>query len=218
MGNATVRSAGTARPAPFFLGGHPAMDFLNTVAVPRDEVIEWLGNGRDLLDWLERAGLISSPVAKRFARTASRGELDRVAQRARALREWFRELVRTHAGRPLGPEVVREVARLNRLLAGDETYRQLVPAASSSATSQEREPVVEWRAERRMRSPEALLLPLAEAIGTFLCQADFRYVRRCERCILWFLDVSRGHGRRWCSMAMCGNRAKAAGHRARARG
>jgi hypothetical protein len=41
----------------------------------------------------------------------------------------------------------------------------------------------------------------------------------CEagNCSLWFLDVSKGHARRWCSMAICGNRAKAAAHRARAR-
>jgi predicted RNA-binding Zn ribbon-like protein len=31
------------------------------------------------------------------------------------------------------------------------------------------------------------------------------------------VDVSKAHGRRWCSMTICGNRAKAAAHRARAR-
>ena len=34
---------------------------------------------------------------------------------------------------------------------------------------------------------------------------------------LWFLDVSKAHARRWCNMAVCGSRAKAAAHRARAR-
>jgi predicted RNA-binding Zn ribbon-like protein len=29
-----------------------------------------------------------------------------------------------------------------------------------------------------------------------------------ERCILWFLDVSKNGSRRWCSMEVCGNRAK----------
>ena len=30
-----------------------------------------------------------------------------------------------------------------------------------------------------------------------------------------FLDRTKGHARRWCSMAVCGNRAKAEAHRAR---
>ena len=44
-------------------------------------------------------------------------------------------------------------------------------------------------------------------------------LRQCEheRCALWFLDTSRNGTRRWCSMASCGNRAKAARHYRRAR-
>ncbi|MEL6323421.1 MAG: CGNR zinc finger domain-containing protein, partial [Pseudomonadota bacterium] len=32
-------------------------------------------------------------------------------------------------------------------------------------------------------------------------------------CTLYFHDVSKNHKRRWCSMDICGNRAKAAAHR-----
>jgi predicted RNA-binding Zn ribbon-like protein len=44
-------------------------------------------------------------------------------------------------------------------------------------------------------------------------------IRQCahEACVLWFYDDSTRGGRRWCSMAGCGNRAKAARHYARAR-
>jgi predicted RNA-binding Zn ribbon-like protein len=76
-----------------------------------------------------------------------------------------------------------------------------------------------WQATRHWRSPKALLVPIAEAMGDLVCQKDFTLVRRCEgpTCTLWFLDVSKGDARRWCSMAVCGNRAKATAHRARAR-
>jgi predicted RNA-binding Zn ribbon-like protein len=39
-------------------------------------------------------------------------------------------------------------------------------------------------------------------------------IRQCAhpRCVLWFLDTSRNGSRRWCSMAGCGNRAKALQH------
>ncbi|MEU8951210.1 CGNR zinc finger domain-containing protein [Streptomyces sp. NPDC048489] len=42
-------------------------------------------------------------------------------------------------------------------------------------------------------------------------------IRHCahESCVLHFLDTSRNGTRRWCSMASCGNRAKASRHYAR---
>ena len=71
---------------------------------------------------------------------------------------------------------------------------------------------------RRWTAPEQLLQPLAEAIADLVCNEDFRLIRTCEgkACVLLFLDKTKSHARRWCSMALCGNRAKAAAHRARA--
>jgi predicted RNA-binding Zn ribbon-like protein len=76
------------------------------------------------------------------------------------------------------------------------------------------------RSLHRADAPNAALQPLAHAIADFLCHADFAQVRRCEgeNCTLWFLDVSKSHRRRWCSMAVCGNRAKVGHYRARRRG
>lgn len=44
-------------------------------------------------------------------------------------------------------------------------------------------------------------------------------IRRCDHpsCVLWFLDSTRNGTRRWCSMAGCGNRAKAQRHYERSR-
>jgi predicted RNA-binding Zn ribbon-like protein len=207
-------------PAPLFVGGHPALDFLNSVASPRGEPVEWIGSGRDLLGWLVRAELVPPAVATRFRRPAARSEVERVAQRARELREWFRGFVQRHAGRPLAPPVVRALAPLNQLLARDAGYRQLeaIPRpAPGRPTPAAR--VADWRRLRRWATPDALLQPIADALGDLVCDADFRYVRHCEGsgCTLWFLDGSKGHRRRWCSMAMCGNRAKAAMHRVQAK-
>jgi predicted RNA-binding Zn ribbon-like protein len=194
------------RPAPLFVGEHPALDFLNSTAAPWGAAIEWITNGTDLVAWLEEAGLAPAAVARQMLKRSAR-ELDRVAGDARALREWFRAFVRAHAGRPLDPNVTGKLQSLNQLLACDEGYRQL-------------EAGPRWRRGRRWRTPETLLQPLADAIGDLLCEADFRLVRKCEGsdCTLWFLDTSKGHRRRWCSMAVCGNRAKAAAHRRRAGG
>lgn len=52
-----------------------------------------------------------------------------------------------------------------------------------------------------------------------LLAADPERIRRCANaeCILHFFDTSKNGARRWCSMAGCGNRAKAARHYDRAR-
>ena len=52
-----------------------------------------------------------------------------------------------------------------------------------------------------------------------LLGADATRVRACAHpdCVLHFYDTSPKRSRRWCSMAGCGNRAKAARHYAKAR-
>jgi predicted RNA-binding Zn ribbon-like protein len=63
-------------------------------------------------------------------------------------------------------------------------------------------------------------VPVAEAVATLLAKGDFSLVRKCEcpDCTLWFHDRTKSHHRRWCSMALCGNRMKVAAFRARQKG
>jgi predicted RNA-binding Zn ribbon-like protein len=62
-----------------------------------------------------------------------------------------------------------------------------------------------------------------EAVATdttrLLTGADVSLLQRCanERCILLFVDRSRRAARRWCSMEVCGNRAKVRAHYRRER-
>ncbi|OPC78738.1 hypothetical protein B4N89_31755 [Embleya scabrispora] len=60
---------------------------------------------------------------------------------------------------------------------------------------------------------------VARAYLELLRTADPERIRRCANpeCTLWFADVSKNGRRRWCSMAECGNRAKARTHYARSR-
>jgi len=71
--------------------------------------------------------------------------------------------------------------------------------------------------QRRWRSPDALLAPIAGAMADVICKEDFAHIKACERssCTLLFADHTHGRARRWCSMAVCGNRAKQAAHRGR---
>lgn len=200
------------RPPPFLVGDHLALDFLNTVATPIDVPVEWLRNGRDLIDWLERTDAIGTDVAARFRASGDQHALDRVAARARKFRDWLRGFVTRHAGKALTPTSAKAIEPLNELLAEDTSY-PLVEAG-------DREQPLQVRRIRRWESPAELLHPVAEAAADLICNADFRLIRACEGhvCTLLFLDRTKSHARRWCSMAVCGNRAKAAAHRARKNG
>jgi predicted RNA-binding Zn ribbon-like protein len=63
----------------------------------------------------------------------------------------------------------------------------------------------------------SLIIPIVESAAETLLNGDLARVRRCGdgRCSRVFLDHTRNGKRRWCEMASCGNRAKAARFRAR---
>lgn len=201
------------RPAPMFVADALGLDFLNSIATPVDTQVEWITSGADLLDWLEKAGLVPTATLKTVRDSAGPGELDAIAGQARNLREWFRAFVLEHKGQSISAAALRELEPLNRLLARDEGYGQIVPAEENDTSGLKLEEM------RRWRSPETLLIPIAKAMADLICKEDFSYVKSCEghACTMVFLDKTRGHARRWCSMAICGNRAKQAAHRTRVR-
>jgi predicted RNA-binding Zn ribbon-like protein len=202
------------RPPAIFVGEHLALDFLNTSAAPRGELIEWLGDGKDFAHWLEQAGAIEPTAAARI--NEWRGDsLDEIARQARQFRQWLRGFVTARMGKPLRATAA-SIAPLNELLARDRSF-QRVEAVVRGAKDGRR---LLLRKVRRWESPEELLNPIATASADLICNQDFRLIRACEgsACVLVFLDRTKAHARRWCSMAVCGNRAKAAAHRARKKG
>jgi predicted RNA-binding Zn ribbon-like protein len=201
------------RPAPFFVADSPGLDFLNSVATPADGEVEWIGSGKDLMAWLLQAGLAPPEAIARLRKTAGPGEFDAVAVQARKLREWFRGFVNSTKGKPLKPKDLHELEPLNRVLMRDAQFSQVVLCEAGKKHS-----ALALRTQRQWQSPDALLLPIAGAMAQLVCEEDFGHVKVCEgpHCSLLFLDRTRGHARRWCSMSVCGNRAKQAAHRQRA--
>ncbi len=175
-------------------GDHPALDLLNTVMTEDGARVErWTSDG-DVLAWLRTLadGADSLP-----ARPPA-GLLDA----ARALREQLRGLV---AARKDGAPV--DVAALNALLA--RAPRRLVVRAQDGTLRLANA----WEG----KDTDALLAPVVEAAARLLTEEKQDLVKRCENaeCTLWFLDKSKSHQRRWCSMGLCGNRHKVASFRKR---
>jgi predicted RNA-binding Zn ribbon-like protein len=202
------------RPPAIFVADALALDFLNSVATPADVEIDWIEDGEGFLDWLGQVQLVPPDVLKALRAEAGPGQLDNVAAQARSLREWFRKFVRSRKGAPLVAKDLQKLEPLNRLLERDGRFSQI----EARPADMDPNPLA-LRTMRRWRSPESLLLPIGEALSKFVCEENFTHVKACEgpACTLLFADHTRGHARRWCSMAICGNRAKQAAHRQRLR-
>ena len=207
-------------PPAMFISGHLGLDFINSVAVPVDETVEWIGDGRNYLSWLGQAGLFSGSEISNMESRMSVKELDAVAAEARTLREWFRGFVIAHRGHPLKPAALEQLGPLIKILNGDELFWSLERSGAKSAPGDHQRvgaSPLQLALERRYRGPKSLLLPVAEQLAKLVCSPDFRWIKGCEgaRCTLLILDLTRRRTRRWCSMTVCGNRAKQAAHRKR---
>jgi predicted RNA-binding Zn ribbon-like protein len=195
-----------------FIADAPALDFLNSIGTPTDTEMDWIENGEGFLGWLEQAQLVPPEALKALRAQAMPGGFDGVAAQARSLRKWFRKFVYDRKGRPLRTDDLKDLAPLNRLLERDERFGRIVASHHHGNGSG-----LELRSTRRWKSPESLLLPIGAVLAEFVCEEDFSNVKACEgpTCTLLFADHTRGRARRWCSMALCGNRAKQAAHRQR---
>jgi predicted RNA-binding Zn ribbon-like protein len=211
------------RPPAVFIAGSLGLDFVNSYSTPQGVWTDRIVTGEDLLNWSRQVRLVSGDELDSQRKAAGPGELDAVAAQARDLREWFRGFVRKHQGEPLGPVTIRQLAPLNRMLARDEQFGQIVAHKQFNDRSTDARRVdkgtsaLRWMMQYRWRRPETLLLPIARAMAELVCTDDFTRVKSCDgaECVPFFVDRSRRRARRWCDMAVCGNRAKQTAHRRR---
>jgi len=122
---------------------------------------------------------------------------------ARGLREVIRVLLEQRKAGQQG-----DPAALNAFLRKAVSHPQLAWPAPGE---------LRLERQRKVQTAEQFLAPIAEAAATLLVEGDFGLIRTCEHpeCVLWFYDRTKGHKRRWCSMALCGNRHKVAEFRKR---
>jgi predicted RNA-binding Zn ribbon-like protein len=194
-------------PAPC-VGGHIALDFLNSIAAPHGQMLEWISDGGALLRWLEGADVICATDRSTALQTFSQAQIDEVAGRSRELREWFRTLL-ARVKEEGSTGVSREdIDKLNGVFW-----------ASTISLHIQRDEAQQLRltSKNRLLSPSDFLTPIACSMASLLCDIDLNRVSRCEGpgCSIWFYDRSKSHRRRWCSQSGCGNRAKVAAYRER---
>jgi predicted RNA-binding Zn ribbon-like protein len=178
------------------IGGHPVLDFVNTVhdwtvSAPHDYLSEFA----DAIRLGEAAGLLTRADHLRLPRRTPHIELTRLKELRALLKRIFQ--MRRSGQAPGNVDLgklsanLAEAARASRLIA---------------ATGTRRSPQISIRREITLeRAGDALLrLRTVESAVALLVSDEMLRVKSCPRCGWFFLDLSKNRSRRWCSMDACG--------------
>lgn len=189
-----------------FLSGNTAVDFVNTRPVLRGQPVELLKDFASVLRWFAAAKLLDQKAAAKFReRWANTSEASTLWRQLLDFREQLRRAIRSlESGKGVSRILLGE---LNHLLAQHPMLTQLVHSHGSLKKEFRFEP----------RKPGDLLAPLLNAAADVFSGVDPRRLRQCESCVLHFHDTTKNATRRWCSMKLCGNRAKVTKYAARRR-
>ena len=188
------------------LGDHVALDFLNTAFRREGWLHDELVDNDSVVRWLRDMGLLKDEVRP------PRMHESELRHAAFLLRLTLRALVEQQVARDRGEDVDVDLRPLNKFL---RSGRQQVQLAKDDRRR------VHLQASFGHATAADLLMPVALAAAEMLAAHDpaLPLVRRCEGadCTFFFYDRTKAHRRRWCSMATCGNRHKAASFRERLR-
>lgn len=199
---------GSARASFVFLGERLWLDFVNTDEIHRgvqrdsirdfDALASWLGAAL-ALDIERVSGLRRRALQQPTGASAALLEARRVRAALRRLAEHgaTEESARLDALAEINRVLTRSAGTRRVELREDGTFaRTFIPGGDAFA---------------------GLMIPIVESAADALILGELERVRRCAdpRCARVFHDGTRNGRRRWCDMAACGNRAKAARHRQR---
>jgi predicted RNA-binding Zn ribbon-like protein len=200
----------TTKPALFELnGGHPALDFVNTLdnRFRPDGPAEMLESYADLLRFLRQANLLSAQRTRLLAGAVTKDAAARALQSARELREAMAATLYSAVDGRAPPAAV--IRTLERYFLSASRHRQLRWTHSSKHSPKPWG--AHWVWGRGAADVELPLWVLAQAASDLMTSPALDRLRACgsETCRWLFLDTSKNHSRRWCSMRVCGNRMKA---------
>lgn len=190
-------------PAFYFIGNHPALDYINTEVVSSGELVDLLRTGEDVLEWLSLSQLFTNEQLSSVKEMWGQAEYNTLVAVAVQLRTRLQALIKQAIH---GAEISEaEMEYVNRILKEQVTTTRLIVMDGGK-----------FALERKVevRQPADLLIPVAEAVVELLAHYDLGLIRKCGNpdCVLHFYDNSKNGTRRWCSQKTCGNRMKVAAY------
>lgn len=182
------------------VGGALCLDFANTLNGHRGPAgHEYLHDYTDLVLWSRHAGILTPAESSTLMDKAEQepAQAQSVHRKALALREMlFRVFSTLASGSPLP---AAEIEALNAARAEALRHSRLIQAGEGFSLG--------WGEPDAL---ERMLWPVVLSAVEVLTSESARHLRECDGngCDWLFIDASRNHMRRWCSMDECGNRAK----------
>lgn len=182
------------------IGGHSCLDLVNTRGGPtKDRDLDRLTGYDAALAWGLAAGLVTPGEAEELDQVSTaqqRSALMRLRRFRDTLYTVLSGLVEQRRPDPAGWKAVQDTLR----------------KAHGKAILWPDGPRLQWLVPVKGAGPDTLRLRAALAAQNLITGEEITRIRSCERCSWLYIDRSRGKPRRWCSMAICGNRAKAERH------
>ena len=190
-----------------FVANRRILDLLNTKPVLANGPTELLPDVRALERWLIASGMVHSVRDKAAVRGwRNSPEAEAFLKQLIAFREKLRDAVlRIESGVPPADAFISEV---NSLLLRYPRHTALRKRDGRLT----RETLFEFR------QPVDLWAPIVDATVDLLTETEPSRIRKCESCVVHFVDTSKKGSRRWCSMNICGNKLKVAAYQKRKRG
>jgi predicted RNA-binding Zn ribbon-like protein len=188
-------------PAFELVGGHAALDFVNTLdwRFRPGNPEELLTSYDSLLRFAEQSELITAKQARRLLGASGSGDAKRVLTESKELRGALAEVF--YAGLDGSVPDPGPLKVLERYFKAARNHQKLRWKKLGLA----------WKWPEMDADPEIPLWLLSSGAAGLMLSDDSRRVRACNnpKCRWLFLDTSKNHSRRWCDMRICGNRMKA---------
>jgi len=180
------------------IGGELCVDFANTLYGHSDTPIhEYLLDYRDLVLWSRHTGALTEKEARRLLQKAHHHSKEAKAtfHRAIALREVIYRIFANLAR--MRPPKVGDLTVLHTAWLEALAHSHLFKTSTGFR--------LDWKNEYPL---DRLLWPIVDSANQLLISEEGQQIKQCSGCDWLFVDRSRNHLRRWCSMKVCGNRAK----------
>lgn len=183
------------------VGGHPALDLVNTLEYRgRKEPNDVLSSFEDLVEWTKLAGLIDAADARRLLEAGkARPRAGKTAcAKVRAFREHLRIIVGPMKGTVTHRDREASAKAIERAIAALKPRVRLLPQTGAIEL------------DFPVQQPADLLARIVHSASELLVRRPRLRIRQCAgpNCDWMFVDATKAGHRRWCQARTCGNLAR----------
>lgn len=183
-------------------GGVACLDLVNSgLSIFKDEKVERLHTYADLLILTGRLGLLNKRTLDKLSRTAvdEPGQARRALQQALEARKVMASVFGALADGELDKLDSPVLEKFNSFISNALKEQHFIVSAG----------LLELSGSPSRIEPDLPLLTFILSAYELLTNKEQRYIKRCGRCQWLFLDETKSHRRKWCSMKDCGSIEKA---------